>query len=289
MSKKQFSALSVASLRGMESYYPENERLFYDRISIHLMPPLWKVFLKLMRISFLRKLIFSKREKQMPGVIGNLLYRTRYIDDILKKNIEQGVKQILILGAGFDTRAYRIKGKDVDYFEVDHPEICDLKEKQLEKVFSRVPDIVSLISIDFDKQDLKKVIKHSGFMKNKKTLVIWEGVTQYISKQAVANVLNFVKSFKSGSRMVFTYIKKDIIERKSLSKIDQKVLSFTDKIGTPWIFGINHRQIEKYLKEKGYKLIEDVGAEEYKEKYPFSKKRNLNIYYGERVAYAEVF
>src|SRR6056297_2935657 len=148
------------------------------------MPPLWKFFLKLMKFDPLREMIFSKRDKKMPGVIGNLLYRTKYIDDILKENLEE-MEQLLILGAGFDTRALRIEGVEkLEVFEVDHPETLSKKKKGLKKLYQEIPEYLNLVEIDFEKRELNEVLQENNFDKNKKTLVIWEGVTQYLEKEA---------------------------------------------------------------------------------------------------------
>src|SRR6056297_2388965 len=189
MKDKSYSAISNAALRAAESYYPEDERLFYDEAAFHLMPPLWKLFLKLMKFAPLREMIFSKRDKEMPGVIGNLLYRTKYIDDILRDNLEE-MEQILILGAGFDTRALRIEGIDsLKVFEVDHPQTISQKKKGLKNISQELPDHLSLVEIDFEERNLKEVLQENNFDISKKTFVIWEGVTQYLEKEAVDRVL----------------------------------------------------------------------------------------------------
>jgi methyltransferase (TIGR00027 family) len=289
MKDKSYLALSNAALRAMESYYPKDERLFYDRVSYYLLPPLWKLFLKFMKFSFLRRLLNSMREKQMPGVIGNLLYRTKFIDEILKENINENIEQVLILGAGFDTRAYRIEGiQDIIFYEVDCPETSFKKKERLKKLYKDIPQNVNLLSIDFEENKLEEKIKKSNFNKNKKTLVIWEGVTQYIDKEALNNVLDYLSSIKSESKLLFTYIKKEIIDGSNRSEIDQNIISFAEKMGSPWKTGINRAEIEELLENKGLILLKDVGAKDYKKLYSHLTKREINVYNGERLAYVEV-
>jgi len=115
------------------------------------------------------------RDRQFPGIIGNLVYRTRFIDDVLESALADGVEQVVILGAGFDTRAYRITGMDsIDVFEVDHPEAQVTKRERLESVFGKIPSH-TLVPIDFDAQSLAAALNRADFDFGKKMLFIWEG------------------------------------------------------------------------------------------------------------------
>jgi O-methyltransferase involved in polyketide biosynthesis len=147
---------------------------------------------------------------------------------------------------------------------------------------------VNLLSIDFEENKLEEKMKKSNFNKNKKTLVIWEGVTQYIDKEALNNVLDYLSSIKSESKLLFTYIKKEIIDGSNRSEIDQNIISFAEKMGSPWKTGINRAEIEELLENKGLILLKDVGAKDYKKLYSHLTKREINVYNGERLAYVEV-
>ncbi len=286
MKDKSYSALSNAALRAAESYYPEDERIFYDEAAFQIMPPLWKLFLKLMKFAPLREMIFSKRDKEMPGVIGNLLYRTRYIDDILKENIEE-MEQILILGAGFDTRALRIEGIErLNVFEVDLPQIISKKKKGLKNIYQELPEHLRLVEIDFEERSLKEVLLKNNFDENKKTFVIWEGVTQYLEKEAVDKVFDYFAELKSESRVLFTYIIKEVVAGSERSQADQKIIDFVKEMGSPWKTGFKSTEIEEALKSRGLELIEDLGRDEYKKRYSHLTKREISIYDGERIAYA---
>ncbi|PUU94587.1 SAM-dependent methyltransferase [Halanaerobium sp.] len=282
-----YSALSNAALRAAESYYPEDERLFYDRTAFYLLPPLWKLFLKLMKFSPLREMIYSKRDKEMPGVIGNLLYRTKYIDDVLKENLKE-IEQLLILGSGFDTRAYRFDGVEkLKVFEVDHPQTISKKRKGLKKLYKKIPDHVRLVEIDFDKKKLEEVLLDNNFAFNKKTLVIWEGVTQYIEQKSVDKIFDFFAELETGSKILFSYVKKGIVDGSDRSEVDQQIISFVEEMGLDWKTGIESSKIETILNDNGLNLIEDVGREEYKKRYSHLTSREINIYAGERIVYAE--
>ncbi len=288
MENKSFSAISNAALRAMDSFYPEKDRLFNDKIAYKLLPPLWKLFVWFMKISFLREMIYKIRNKQMPGVIANLIYRTKYIDDLLNENLKQNIEQVLILGSGFDTRAYRFKSEKVIYFEVDHPDTMKLKKERVKKHLDKQIDQVEFIAVDFEKNEMKEIIDKSSFNKKKKTLVIWEGVTQYINAEAVDNVFDYVSTFQSGSKIIFTYIKKGVIDGTESTELDEKILSYTEEKGSTWIFGIDEEKIADYVKKRGFFLKGDVGADYYYQRYSKLIERDLKSYHGERTAYAQL-
>ena len=148
-----FAGVGTSITRVVEMYYPKDKRLFDDRFAYDLLPFGWKVFVRLCYLPGLRGLLLSLRERRMPGTLGALLCRVRYIDDVLKRALEDGLEQLAILGAGFDSRAYRIAGMDrVQVLEVDLPGARDLKQKRLEEVLGAVPENVTLVGMDFDRQ-----------------------------------------------------------------------------------------------------------------------------------------
>ena len=147
---ESFAGVSTAATRVIELYYPEDQRLFDDPLAYKFLPFGWRAFLRFFYLPGLRSVVLALRERRMPGTLGAILCRTRYIDDVLKRSLEEGLDQVVILGAGFDTRAYRISSMDgVQVFEVDLPGTRKLKQIRVEKVLGAVPENVTLIGIKF--------------------------------------------------------------------------------------------------------------------------------------------
>lgn len=287
---ESFAGVGTSSTRVIELYYPEDKRLFDDPFALQLLPFGWRVFIRLAFLPGLRGVVLALRERRMPGSLGAILCRTRYIDDVLKRSLEAGIDQLVILGAGFDSRAYRIDGiENVRVFEADLPGIGKLKKKRLEKVLGAVPENVTLVGIDFDRQNLEDVLRAAGFQPGKRTLFIWEGVTQYLTAEAVSSTLEFVSGASgAGSAIVFTYVRRGIIDGTDRPEWMQGFLAFAERIGSPLVFGLNPAELEPYLFDRGLRLIDDVGATEYQELYLKPLGRELSVFEGERAVFAAV-
>jgi methyltransferase (TIGR00027 family) len=281
--------LGAAVLRAVESYRPHGERLFDDSVSMALLPPFWRGVIRLLKAAALLEPLLALRERQFPGVIGNLLCRTRYIDDVLEHALGSGLDQVVVLGAGFDTRAYRMgRAEQARFFEVDHPVTQARKQARLERLFGKVPRNVTLVPVDFERQKLEQAMAAAGLAVGSRTFFIWEGVTQYISVQAVDDTLGYVADAGGPQiTIAFTYIRKGIIDGSSRSPVDEKVLRLTRRFGVPWIFGLEPTEVGGYLAARGLSLVEDVGAAEYQERYLEPLGRDMRVYEGERMVLAK--
>lgn len=287
---ESFAGMATSATRVIELYFPEDKRLFNDPFALKLLPFGWQALFRLVYLPGLRNLVLALRERRMPGSLGAILCRTRYIDDVFVKSLGVGFDQVVILGAGFDSRAYRISGLEaVRVFEVDFPGTRNLKQARLEKVLGSVPKNVILVGINFEEQTLDEVLTVEGFQVGKRTFFIWEGVTQYITAEAVDRTLNFVANTSgAGSKIVFTYVRRGLIDGTDREEWMNPFLSFARRVGSPFIFGIDPDEIEQFLAEHGMNLIEDVGASDYQTRYLKPLRRELNVFDGERAVYAEV-
>ena len=287
---ESFAGMATAATRVIELYVPEKQRLFDDPYALSLLPAGWQILLRLAYLPGLRQVLLSLRERRMPGSLGAILCRTRYIDDVLKRSLAAGLEQVAIFGAGFDSRAYRIDGMDqVHVFEIDLPGSIAMKQKRLEKVLGRLPKFVTYTGLDFDHQSLGAALREAGFRPDRTTLFIWEGVTQYLTAEAVDDTLRTVASSAAqGSAIVFTYVRRGLIDGSERPEWFQPLLSIASRLGSPMVFGLKPDDLEPYLVERGFELCEDVGAADYQRRYLQPLGRQLNVFDGERAAYAAV-
>ncbi len=206
------TAFGAAAIRLMEQYEPEEKRLFNDPVIYHLTYALLRSLLK---FRFMRDYYIRLSDKIIPGIIGGQICRTKFIDE-KTLSVLNDVEQVLILGAGLDTRAYRLKGIEQKIvYEIDLPNVQQYKKQKLVKYLGELPPSVNYIPIDFNKTKTETVLDNSFFDFNKRTLVIFEAVTQYITADAVDETFKFISKLPNNSYLLFTYVLKDVIERKT--------------------------------------------------------------------------
>ena len=288
--KPSSTGYGPAVMRAMENLLPEDKKLFEDPYSEKFLSPFWKFWVILMRSPKILNSLIKIREKLTPGVIGGLICRTRYIDDVLTNAIKEGFETVVNLGAGMDTRAFRIPGiENVKYFELDFPELQKVKRAYIDEKIGELPSNVSLVPIDFNSQDIGDELKKAGYTLSSKTLFIWEGVTQYISKKAVDNTLKYVAQAATGSRIVLTYVLKSFINGSHIPDGLNSLYKMTLNKKKPlWFCGFEPAEMHEYLSKFSLSLIEDVGHEEYLERYIKPKSRDLSVFEIERAVLEEV-
>jgi methyltransferase (TIGR00027 family) len=197
---------------------------------------------------------------------------------------------VVNLGAGMDCRAYYIPGiESMRCFEVDHPSVIKQKKAKMKKILGKLPDHVVYVPVDFEKQSLEVELKKAGYNLNSKTLFILEGVTQYISKEANDNTMKYVAQAAPGSKIVFSYILRSLIEGKDLNDTARKgMYRWMVKRFKMWIYGIDPTEIGNYLSKYNLSLIEDIGSEEMKERYMKKVNLGLDVLEIERMVLAKV-
>jgi methyltransferase (TIGR00027 family) len=281
--KPSFTAEIDAVIRDVETQKPESERLCYDPFARGFVGATKRIT---GRIPPLRKLALWYLERKHPFILDCIPSRTRYIDEYLNECIDDGIEQLIILGAGYDSRAYRterLKG-EVTVFEVDHPATQKRKIEKVQKILSPLPSNVVYVSIDFDKEKLSERLFQSGYDKNKKSLFIWEGVTPLITAEAVDETLHFVaRNSGPGSSIIFNYILKSVVDgtcqlegaqeiRKSFSR--GGITDFRSNRGDRLQFGIEEGAIEGFLSERGFQQIKDISGDYYEDEYFRGPNRN---------------
>lgn len=197
--------------------------------------------------------------------------RTRHIDNILKQAAADGVGQVVNLGAGYDSRAYRYRNAmpDVKFFEIELPEMVAEKKRRLKEMLGYVPDYVAFVPIDFNKQTIPGEVKKAGYNPNLKTLFIWEGVTMYISGEAVDSTLKFIATQSApGSSVVYDYMPLAIIKGDFKEYTDMRGLTLWARYrGEPFIFGITEGEGSAYIEARGLEVLSDIGPQEMEVRY----------------------
>jgi len=259
--KPSATAEANAAFRAADSLRAEEERVCYDPFARDFLGTKFSIILK---SKLLTKIALWYAERIVPGAPYSVVARTRYIDDYLEACIDDGIEQLVILGAGYDSRAYRcdkLKGK-VRVFEVDHPDTQRAKIEKVKKIFGSLPDDVVYVPIDLDKRRLNEGLFKSGYDKDLKTLFIWEGTTQYLTVEAVDETLAFVSN-DSGedSSIIFDYAFQSALDGTSRHDEAKKWRATFEQRGEPPTFGIEETSVEEFLLKRGFCRVKNVSME----------------------------
>ena len=214
--------------------------------------------------------------------------RTRFIDELLVNALKDGVQQVVILGAGYDTRAYRISGIEQSrVFEVDHPTTSNAKQLHLKRQLGSLPPHVRFLAVDLNEQSLVQAVGSTDFDATLKTFFIWEGVTNYLTTEAVDAGFRTIREVAQESTIVFTYVDKAVIESDNRFEEAAKLKQVLAKAGESWTFGFNPTELNGYLAQRGYRLLDDIGSIELRSRYLKTNRRVLRGYEFYRVAITE--
>jgi methyltransferase (TIGR00027 family) len=261
------AALQIAGLRAIETLLPENIRVFEDPYAEYFFP---EDLRKTAQGNDWVKEESSKFEALMPGVNGALVARTRYIDECLLELIDAGLKQIVIIGAGYDTRAHRIEKvkENCKIFEIDHPLTQEVKIKTIKNLFSDPQNHVTYLPMTIGQVQLDKKLIKAGFDPNQKALFIAEGFLMFLPAFAASMLLNFICDMSApGSVLLADWFSISVVDGSSALKEAKAFKIFVENEGTPLRFGIPDEKAEDYFKKRGFKKAECVNAAWCKEKY----------------------
>lgn len=185
--------------------------------------------------------------------------RTRYIDQKMLDAVKAGAQQVVILGAGFDSRAYRFRSqlKNTKLFEVDFGPTQEYKRRRALEVMGPAPTNLTYVPIDFTKQTASAALSKAGYSRTKKTFFIWEGVSMYLTEQQVRDFLHDIATHAlPGSEITFDHF--NPFFNPPANEANAKLVAMLKEWGEPWIFGIPFGQEETFINSTGLKLKERI-------------------------------
>ena len=204
-----------------------------------------------------------------PGSYCFAIARTRHFDDALLAASAAGVQQLVVLGAGYDSRAFRYGDAlaGIEVFEVDHPGTQARKQGILQRVARPAGARVRYVPVDFAAQVLEDALSRHGFSPDRPTLFLWEGVSYYLPEAAVAQVLDFVARCAPGSSIVFDYAIKAFVDGDTSTYGGKQVARWLEKIGEPFLFGIDPAKVGEVLARHGLEPVSDLGPRDLEARY----------------------
>ncbi len=261
--ERSYYAEVEAGYRAVAAQDPDEEIRNPDDLAIKLLPPKFWLF------GFLHKdYARSKQGIKFFRAAGYYTVNafTKHIDGLLQKFSQNGLQQVVNVGAGFDSRPYRLGEQmpGVHFFEIDLPATSAAKQAAIKNVFGRLPANVTYIPVDYRARHFINTLKKAGYDENRKTLFIWEGISQFMDEKIVDTTLRYIAQHSnSQSRVVFSYIPAEFVRREygKMGWVRFRELR-ARAAGEPWKFGIPHEKTGEFFGRRGFKVIADLGAKE---------------------------
>ncbi|MFF0492928.1 class I SAM-dependent methyltransferase [Nocardia sp. NPDC004068] len=188
--------------------------------------------------------------------------RSRYADDTLMTAIAAGTRQVVILGAGLDTTAYRIspKAPTVRFIEADHPATQEWKRHRLGEAGIDIPPTLTFATIDFE-QPLTSALTEAGLDRTRGALYLWLGVTMYLTRTSIDATLRTIAGHGSNAQLIFDYFTPP---HKNPTNLDaQQMNARADRVaalGEPWRTFLTDTEINEKLKNLSFRRIENYSA-----------------------------
>ncbi|HKN75974.1 MAG TPA: SAM-dependent methyltransferase [Candidatus Acidoferrum sp.] len=186
--------------------------------------------------------------------------RTRFAEDSLAAAVEQGARQLVVLGAGLDTYAYRSPLVDrLRIFEVDHPSTQVWKRERLADASIPIPGSLTFAPIDFERQTLPEGLAAAGFDPTRQTFFTWLGVVPYLSEEAIWSTLAFIASLPRGAHVIFDYSDPPHTLSAEARAYHDRRAARVESIGESWVSYFEAEKLKEKLLSLGFTEIEDLG------------------------------
>ena len=209
------------------------------------------------------KKIADEIAQNSPAAKEMIKLRTKYFDDVLSNQILAGCKQVVILGSGLDTRAARMNGEGVDYWEIDDRATLELKAETLKA--HKITANVNYIPGDYVKDDLISLLRHSEFDFDRSTYFLWEGNTTLLAKKDVIFVLEQIRDNVKSFKLSFDYMSEKVIARTTGYQDINDYIDKYESMYTPWITGFEN--IETLADELKLKIIDNFSTAQLHKQY----------------------
>jgi len=194
--------------------------------------------------------------------------RTRFAEDSLAAAVEQGVRQVVVLGAGLDTFAYRTTlGHRIRIFEVDHPDTQAWKRQLLADAAIDLPSWLTFAPIDLERETLTHGLAAAGFDPGQPTFFTWLGVVPYLTKEAIWGTLSFIAGLPNGAQVVFDYADPPVSWSPEMRASIDPLAARAAAAGEAWLSYFAPGELRDQLLQIGFSEVEDLGPNEIAARY----------------------
>lgn len=271
-------AEGIALHRFAETMLPEDVRILSDQYAVHFLDPV-KMAWAMEHPRETREMA-EEIERKMPGLANAIRARIRYFDDIVQDASGGGFSQLVILGAGYDTRVFRIdslKG-GMKTFEIDRHDTQIRKTGIITKVFGELPDNLTFIALDMAQNECWNPLFKAGWSPREKTVFLLEGLVMYLPRPAVDDLLTGIACHAGvGSAVLFDFMPQSLADGSSDIEGGQNIRQWTIQIGEPIVSGFADGEIKPFLTGIGYSEVSVITSRELGKRYFTGKNANRRV------------
>lgn len=253
------TALATAYLRAAHQLLDAEPRLLEDPVALPLLGPLAPAHILAASDRY--------RSPEARGLRAHVVLRARFTEDRLEEAVGRGVRQYLVLGAGFDTFAYRQPAwaKPLAIVEVDSPATQQVKRDLLRDALLAEPSNLRFIDVDFERESFVDGLARHAVPTDVPTLFAWLGVTMYLKEATVEAVLRRISAFPTGSEVVLTFAWPP--GDPSVSPVGSTLADRSARAGEPWITFFTPQSLERQLRELGFTRVDFLTPAAARERY----------------------
>jgi methyltransferase (TIGR00027 family) len=258
------TALGTAYLRAAHQLLDAQPRILDDPVALPLLGPA-----ALQRIN---DSMDQYRTPEMLALRAHVVLRARFAEDRLAAAVLRGIKQYIILGAGFDTFALRQPpwARALKILEVDHPGTQAMKRSCLAAADLAMPENAGFASIDLEQESLHDGLLKHHVLVDEPTFFSWLGVTMYLKEDAIDAVLRSVATFPAGSEIVLTFASPPDDSPSSLARR-------AASLGEPWLSYFEPEMLEARLRSAGFPKVEFLSPAEVEARYFRQRPADLPV------------
>jgi methyltransferase (TIGR00027 family) len=245
-----------------------------DRLAARLAPGFLAALLRLRAIRTLFRRCLAPK-----GMYEYVIARTKYVDATFAGALAERFRQIVLMGAGFDTRALRFQAElaATRVFELDAPLTQTAKLGRYRQRGLSLPPNLAFIPIDFEKESIAGKLRESGFRERDRSLFIFEGVLMYLLPESVEAAFNTLRELASpDSRLVFDYVRASVLRGENTPYGAAGAVEAVSRLNEQWRFGLEPQQVGPYLSARGF-ILEDHKDAQALEALYFTDPHGLNV------------
>jgi methyltransferase (TIGR00027 family) len=251
------TAETTAIQRAAERHMPGDHRLLDDPYARHFVRR--EPYRSMLRVPALARFSLRMLDRRFPGLHAIILLRAAYADRVIREHPE--VEQVVLMGAGFDSSAWRLAREGLEFFEVDAPTTQGAKRERMAGAGLESPAV--LVPCDFEIAQPGALLRGAGLDPSRPTLTLWLGVAYYLTGEAFRGALADIAGYTApGGLLVLDYGDESVIEDTSPYAGARRAAKWVEKRGEPYVLGFTREQLEAELRDAGFELGEHLGVPE---------------------------